>query len=144
MTIKIVNHSKHSLPDYNTALSAGMDLRTDIIEPDVLKSLYRALIPTGLFIESREGCEAQIRSRSSLDFKKGVSVLNTPGTIDADYHEAIGVIPVNLSKDDFIVIDGDRICQMNISKLETIKWEQIVELLEIGSVAGRFGHTENN
>jgi len=141
MKIKIVNKSKHKLPEYETRLSAGMDLRANIDEPINLKPLERKLIKTGLFIELPKGYEAQIRPRSGLAYKKGISILNSPGTIDADYRGEIGVILVNLSNEDFIVNDGERICQMVISKHETINWIE-VEILETTSRGeGGFGHT---
>lgn len=118
MIINIVNRSKHKLPQYATALSAGLDLRANIDEPIILKPLERKLIPTGLFIELPVGYEAQIRPRSGLAIKKGVTVLNTPGTIDADYRGEICVILINLSKEDFLIEDGERICQMVIAAHE--------------------------
>ncbi len=141
MKVKIVNKSKHNLPAYSTGFSAGMDLRANIDEPVVLKSLERRLIPTGLFIELPAGYEAQVRPRSGLAFKHGVTVLNTPGTIDADYRGEIGVILVNLSNTDFVVEDGERICQMVIAKHETVVWEQVEVLNETDRGAGGFGHT---
>jgi dUTP pyrophosphatase len=141
MKVKIVNKSKHKLPEYETKLSAGMDIRANLDEPVTLKPLERKLIKTGLFIELPEGHEAQIRPRSGLAYKKGISVLNTPGTIDADYRGEIGVILVNLSNEDFIVNDGERICQMIISKHETISWQQVDILDETDRGAGGFGHT---
>ncbi len=141
MKVKIVNKSKHPVPKYETSLSAGMDLRANIDKPVTLKSLERALIKTGLFIELPEGCEAQIRPRSGLALKKGISVLNTPGTIDADYRGEIGIILVNLSNEDFIVNDGERICQMIISKHETINWEELEVLNDSERGKGGFGHT---
>lgn len=143
MTVKIVNKSRHPLPAYSTPYSAGMDLRANLSEPVVLKSLERSLIPTGMFIELPAGFEAQIRPRSGLALKKGISVLNTPGTIDADYRGEIGVILVNISKEDFVVNDGERICQMVIAKHETIAWEQVDSLCETERGAGGFGHTGN-
>lgn len=141
MKVKIVNRSKHQLPAYSTELSAGMDLRANIDQAVTLKPLERALVKTGLFIELPEGYEAQIRPRSGLAYKNGITVLNTPGTIDADYRGEIGVILVNLSNDVFVVNDGERICQMVISKHETIKWEQVEVLEETVRGAGGFGHT---
>lgn len=141
MKIKIVNKSKHQLPKYETHLSAGMDLRANIESPVVLKPLERALIKTGLFIELPEGYEAQIRPRSGLAYKHGISVLNTPGTIDADYRGEIGVILVNLSNSDFTVNDGERICQMIIAKHETAELEQVEILSETDRGSGGFGHT---
>ncbi|MEI6596169.1 MAG: dUTP diphosphatase [Bacteroidota bacterium] len=141
MKIKIVNHSNHSLPEYATPLSAGMDLRANIAEPIVLKSLERKLIPTGLFIELPEGYEAQIRPRSGLAIKKGITVLNSPGTIDADYRGEICIILVNLSSENFVITDGERICQMIIAKHTQAKWIEVDELNETDRGAGGFGHT---
>jgi len=139
--VKIVSKSKHALPAYSTVKSAGMDLRANLNQPVVLKTLERALIPTGLFIELPDGFEAQIRPRSGLAFKKGITVLNTPGTIDADYRGEIGVILINLSNEEFVVNDGERICQMVIAKHETINWEQVEILTETDRGEGGFGHT---
>jgi len=141
MKIKIVNKSKHELPKYETYLSAGMDLRANIDKPVTLKPLDRALIKTGLFIELPEGYEAQIRPRSGLAYKKGITVLNTPGTIDADYRGEIGVILVNLSNQDFVVNDGERICQMIIAKHEKAEFIEVDILNETDRGAGGFGHT---
>ena len=141
MTVKIVNKSKHPLPQYETRLSAGTDLRANINEPVTLKPLERSLIKTGLFIELPEGYEAQIRPRSGLAYKHGISVLNTPGTIDADYRGEIGIILVNLSNENFTINDGERICQMIISKHETVKWEEVEILEQTERGAGGFGHT---
>jgi dUTP pyrophosphatase len=143
MKVKIVNKSKHACPEYSTKYSAGMDLRANLSTPVLLKPLQRALIPTGLFIELPEGYEAQIRPRSGMALKKGISVLNTPGTIDADYRGEIGVILVNLSSDDFEVTDGERICQMVIARHETISWELTDSLEQTSRGAGGFGHTGN-
>ena len=141
MKVKIVNKSKNKLPAYETKLSAGMDLRANLDEPVTLKPLERKLIKTGLFIELPEGHEAQIRPRSGLALKKGITVLNTPGTIDADYRGEIGVILINLSNEDFIVNNGERICQMIISKHETILWQEVDILEDSERGAGGFGHT---
>jgi dUTP pyrophosphatase len=141
MKVKIVNKSKHPNPSYSTNLSAGMDIRANLENPIVLKPLERALIPTGLYIELPKGYEAQIRPRSGLALKKGITVLNTPGTIDADYRGEIGVILINLSNEDFVVNDGERICQMIISRHETIQWENVEILEETERGAGGFGHT---
>lgn len=141
MKVKIVNQSKHPNPAYATAFSAGMDLRANLNEPVLLKPLERKLISTGIFIELPQGYEAQIRPRSGLALKKGISIVNTPGTIDADYRGEIGVILVNLSAEDFIVEDGERICQMVIAKHETIEWESVEQLEESDRGAGGFGHT---
>ncbi len=141
MTIKIVNKSKHQLPQYATELSAGMDLRANIEQSIVLKPLERKLIPTGLFIELPEGYEAQIRPRSGLALKKGITVLNSPGTVDADYRGEIGVILINLSNEDFEIADGERICQMVIAKHEHISWQEVEILSETERGEGGFGHT---
>ena len=141
MKIRIVNKSKHKLPEYQTDSSAGMDLRANIDETIVLKSLERVLIPTGLYIELPQGYEAQIRPRSGLAIKYGIGVLNSPGTIDADYRGEIGIILVNLSKEDFEIKDGERICQMIIAKHETANWEEVEVLNETERGAGGFGHT---
>lgn len=139
--VKIVNKSKHSNPEYCTPLSAGMDIRANIDKPIVLKSLERVLVPTGLFIELPEGYEAQIRPRSGLALEKGITVLNTPGTIDADYRGEIGVILVNLSNEEFVINDGERICQMVISKHETVHWQNVEILQQTIRGEGGFGHT---
>jgi len=141
MEVKIVNRSDNPLPDYSTTNSAGMDLRANLDQAVSLKPLERKLIPTGLYIELPKGFEAQIRPRSGLALKKGISVLNTPGTIDADYRGEIGIILVNLSAEEFIVENGERICQMVINKVEAITWKQVVSLDESERGAGGFGHT---
>ncbi len=141
MKVKIVNSSGHPLPGYSTTLSAGMDLRAHLEKPVILKPLERKLIPTGLFIELPDGYEAQIRPRSGLALKKGISVLNTPGTIDADYRGEIGIILVNLSGKDFVVNNGERICQMVINKIEVIEWLEVGTLETSERGAGGFGHT---
>ena len=141
MKVKIVNSSGNPLPDYSTSSSAGMDLRANLEQEVTLKPLERKLIPTGLFMELPEGFEAQIRPRSGLALKKGISVLNTPGTIDADYRGEIGIILVNLSDEAFVVEHGERICQMVINKVETIQWNQVESLDESERGEGGFGHT---
>ena len=141
MKIQIINKSKHALPQYATALSAGMDLRANIDTPIVLKPLQRKLVPTGLYIALPEGFEAQIRPRSGLALKKGITLLNTPGTIDADYRGEIGVIVVNLSEEDFIIEDGERIAQMVIARYEKAEWEEVEVLGETERGDGGFGHT---
>ncbi len=141
MKINIVSNSKHPLPSYETALSAGMDLRANIDEPILLKPMDRILVPTGLFIELPEGFEAQIRPRSGLAIKKGISLLNTPGTIDADYRGEIKIIMINLSREDFLIEDGERIAQMIISRHENAEWSQVDELNETSRGAGGFGHS---
>jgi dUTP pyrophosphatase len=141
MKIRIVNHSHHPLPAYETAYSAGMDLRAFLQKPLVLKPLERALVPTGLFIELPPGNEAQVRPRSGLAIKKGISVLNTPGTIDSDYRGEVKVILINLSAENVEIADGDRIAQMIISKHEKADWEQVDKLAESERGSGGFGHT---
>jgi dUTP pyrophosphatase len=141
MKIKIVNTSRHPLPSYETSASAGLDLRASMQEPYVLKPLQRALIPTGLFIELPLGYEAQIRPRSGLAIKKGITLLNSPGTIDADYRGEIRIILANISTDDFIINDGDRIAQMIIARHEKAEWIEVEELVESERGAGGFGST---
>lgn len=141
MNIQIINKSKHELPAYATELSAGMDIRANISEPIVLKPLARCLVPTGLYIALPEGYEAQIRPRSGLAIKKGVTVLNSPGTIDADYRGEICIILVNLSADEFVIEDGERVAQMIIARHEQAQWEQVDVLDETERGAGGFGHT---
>lgn len=141
MKVKIVNQSKHALPEYATEHSAGMDLRANISEPIELKPLERKLIPTGLYIELPVGYEAQIRPRSGLAIKKGITVLNSPGTIDADYRGEIRVIIINLSSEPFVVNDGERICQMIIAKHEQADWIEVEELVQTERGEGGFGHT---
>jgi len=141
MNIKIVNKSNNPLPGYSTDHSAGMDLRAFIENPIVLKPLERVLVPTGLYIEIPVGYEAQIRPRSGLALKKGITVLNTPGTIDADYRGEIGVILINLSNQEVIIETGERICQMIISKHEHVELTGVNELSETNRGAGGFGST---
>jgi len=141
MKVKIVNKSKHNLPHYATNQSAGMDLRANLMETIVLKTLERTLVKTGLFIELPIGYEAQVRPRSGLSFKKGITVLNSPGTIDADYRGEIGVILVNLSSEEFVIKDGERVAQMIITKHEKAIWEEVIELVETERGAGGFGST---
>ena len=141
MKIKIINQSKHSLPEYKTNLSAGMDLTANISDPITLESLERVLIPTGLYLELPEGVEAQVRPRSGLALKNGITVLNSPGTIDADYRGEIGVILVNLSKDAFVINDGERIAQLVIAKHETAVWNVVETLSETDRGEGGFGST---
>jgi len=144
MQIRIINKSNNQLPAYSTGMSAGMDLRAYLYEPVVLKPLERKLIPTGLFVEIPKGYEAQIRPRSGLALKKGITVLNTPGTIDADYRGEIGIILINLSQEDFVVENGERICQMVIAAHETVEWNLVEVLEETDRGAGGFGHTGKN
>ena len=141
MKIRIVNHSKHPLPAYETVASAGMDLRANLDHEVLLKPLERSLVPTGLFIEIPIGYEAQIRPRSGLAAKKGITLLNTPGTIDADYRGEIKVILVNLSNEDFVVRDGERIAQMIIAAHQQAEWVEVEELEATQRGAGGFGHT---
>ncbi len=141
MKIKIINKSKHELPSYATQAAAGMDLRANIDEPIILKSLERTLVATGLFVEIPVGYEAQIRPRSGLAFKNGVTVLNSPGTIDADYRGEVKVILVNLSNQDFIINDGERVAQMVIAKHEQAEWIAVEQLEETTRGEGGFGST---
>lgn len=141
MKVKVINRSKHPLPEYKTKHSAGMDIRANIEEPIVLKPLERKLIPTGLFIELPEGYEAQIRPRSGLALNEGLGLLNSPGTIDADYRGEIGVIAVNLSNNVIQIEDGERICQMVIQKVEQAEWIETEILEDTERGAGGFGHT---
>lgn len=141
MEIKIINKSNHPLPHYETAHAAGMDLRASITEEITLKPLQRLLISTGLFIEIPIGFEAQIRPRSGLAYKHGISIVNAPGTIDADYRGEIKVLLVNLSDTDFVINNGDRIAQMVIAKHETITWQTVVALGETDRGEGGYGHT---
>lgn len=144
MIVKIVNKSNNPLPEYSTAHSAGMDLRANLTEPIVLKPLDRVLVPTGLFIELPVGFEAQIRPRSGLALKKGITVLNSPGTIDADYRGEVGIILINLSNEEFVIQHGERICQMVIARHEHIGWKAVEVLDETDRGAGGFGHTGKN
>jgi len=141
MNIKIINNSTHPLPAYETAHAAGMDLRAFTPEQITIKPLQRLLVPTGLHIELPIGYEAQIRPRSGLAFKHGIGIVNSPGTIDADYRGEIKVLLVNLSDTDFVINDGDRIAQMVIAKHETISWENVEELSDTARGAGGYGHT---
>ncbi len=141
MKINIINKSRHVLPEYATNASAGVDLRANLDEPIVLKSLERTLVPTGLFLEIPVGFEAQIRPRSGLAFKNGVTVLNSPGTIDADYRGEVKIILVNLSKEDFVINDGERVAQMVIARHEQAEWVQVEQLMETNRGAGGFGST---
>jgi dUTP pyrophosphatase len=141
MKIRIVNHSRHPLPAYETVASAGMDLRAFLNKPIRLKSLERALIPTGLFIELPSGFEAQVRPRSGIAVKKGITVLNTPGTIDSDYRGEVRVILINLSQDEVLIEDGERIAQMVITDHKTAEWVEVDELQSTQRGSGGFGHT---
>ena len=141
MRVKIINKSNNQLPAYETASSAGMDLRAFVDSDVVLKPFERQLIPTGLFIELPDGYEAQIRPRSGLAIKSGITVLNSPGTIDADYRGEIKVILINLSNEDFTIKSGERICQMVIAKHEKAEFVEVNEISETERGAGGFGHT---
>ena len=141
MKIKIINKSHHPMPAYATPQSAGMDIRANLTEPVELKPFERKLIPTGLYIALPEGYEAQLRPRSGLALKHGLTLLNTPGTIDADYRGEIGVILVNLSTEPFTIADGERICQMVVARYDRVAWQQVETLDETERGAGGFGHT---
>ena len=141
MKVKIVNNSRHALPEYQTPLSAGLDIRANLDESVTLRPLERAMIPTGLFVELPEGCEMQIRPRSGLAAKHGITVLNSPGTIDADYRGEIKVILVNLSNEPFTIESGERIAQMIVARYEQIEWEAAEELSSTERGAGGFGST---
>lgn len=141
MIIRVINKSKNNLPAYETAHAAGMDLRADVETTVVLKPMERKLIPTGLYIELPEGFEAQIRPRSGLAFKHGIGIVNSPGTIDADYRGEIKVLLINFSVDDFEINTGDRIAQMVVAKHERVNWEQVEVLNETQRGEGGYGHT---
>ena len=141
MKVQVINKSKHSLPQYATSLSAGMDLRANLDAPIVLKPLQRCLVPTGIYMALPEGYEAQVRPRSGLAIKKGIGVLNSPGTIDADYRGEVCVILVNLSSEDFVIEDGERIAQMVIARYEQTEWLEVDVLDETERGEGGFGHT---
>ena len=141
MTIKIINKSNHDLPNYETIASAGMDLRANLSEARILKPLERSIVGTGLFIELPIGYEAQVRPRSGLAAKKGITVLNAPGTIDADYRGEIGVILVNLSNEEFVIENGERIAQLVIAKHERADWIEVTKLTETSRGEGGFGST---
>ena len=141
MNVQIINKSKHPLPSYATVASAGMDLRANLDSPITLKPLQRTLVPTGLYMALPVGYEAQVRPRSGLALKKGITVLNTPGTIDADYRGQVGVILVNLSSEEFVIEDGERIAQMVIARHEQVEWQPVEVLEETERGAGGFGHS---
>jgi dUTP pyrophosphatase len=143
MKVRIINRSPYSLPEYATQYSAGMDLRANTIAPLKLQPLERALVPTGLFIELPEGYEAQIRPRSGLAIRHGISIVNTPGTIDADYRGEIAVIVINLSATEFTILPGDRIAQMIVSRFERVEWEATESLTNSDRGVGGFGSTGN-
>lgn len=144
MNIKIINKSNHDLPNYETIASAGMDLRANLSESRILKPLERSIVGTGLFIELPIGYEAQVRPRSGLAAKKGITVLNAPGTIDADYRGEIGVILINLSNEDFEIVNGERIAQLVIAKHERATWLSVETLSETARGEGGFGSTGNS
>jgi dUTP pyrophosphatase len=144
MKVKVINRSSHQLPEYESAHAAGLDLRANLDSSVVLEPMKRALIPTGLFIELPAGHEAQIRPRSGLAYKHGVTVLNTPGTIDADYRGEVKVLLVNLSDQPFTIQNGERIAQMVVARHETVEWAESGELNETERGAGGFGHTGSN
>ncbi|MBQ2787780.1 MAG: dUTP diphosphatase [Bacteroidaceae bacterium] len=141
MKVEIINRSKHPMPEYATLLSAGMDLRANLDEPMVLAPMQRALVPTGLYMALPCGYEAQVRPRSGLAIKKGVTVLNSPGTIDADYRGEVCVILINLSDTPFTITDGERIAQMVIARHETVEWQSVESLSDTERGEGGFGHT---
>jgi dUTP pyrophosphatase len=141
MNVQIINKSKHPLPEYATKLSAGMDVRANLSEPKTLLPMERALIPTGLFMAIPEGYEAQVRPRSGLAIKKGITVLNSPGTIDADYRGELCIILVNLSTEPFVIEDGERIAQIIFARCEQAEWQQVDVLEDTERGAGGFGHT---
>lgn len=141
MKVQIINKSKHPLPKYATPLSAGMDVRANLDEPLVLKPLQRCMVPTGLYMAIPAGYEVQVRPRSGLAIKKGITVLNSPGTIDADYRGEVCVILVNLSSEEFVIEDGERIAQMVIARHEQAEWVEVENLDETQRGAGGFGHT---
>lgn len=141
MIVKVINRSSNALPQYATSYAAGLDVRADNAEPIVLKPLARAMVPTGLYLEIPAGYEVQVRPRSGLAAKKGITVLNAPGTIDADYRGEVCVILVNLSSEDFVVERGERIAQLVLAKHEVIEWEEVSELGDSERGAGGFGST---
>jgi len=141
MDIQIINKSKHPLPQYATSLSAGMDVRANLLEPIRLAPMQRCLVPTGLFLALPAGFEAQIRPRSGLAIKKGITVLNSPGTIDADYRGEICIVLINLSTEPFVIEDGERIAQMVIAGHEQVQWQQVEILNDTERGSGGFGHT---
>lgn len=141
MEIQVINKSRHPLPEYATLMSAGMDLRAHLDEPILLKPMERCLVPTGLYIALPPGTEAQIRPRSGLALKKGITVLNAPGTIDADYRGEIGVILINLSQEPFEIQDGERIAQMVVARYEQLTWKEVDSLDDTERGAGGFGHS---
>lgn len=141
MEIQVINKSHHPLPEYATLQSAGMDIRANLDEPIVLQPMQRCLVPTGLYIALPAGTEAQIRPRSGLALKKGITVLNSPGTIDADYRGEVGIILINLSQEPFVIQDGERIAQMVIARYEQARWKPVDSLEETERGEGGFGHS---
>lgn len=141
MKVNIINHSKHALPSYETIASAGLDVRANLASPIELKPFERTLVKTGLFMEIPVGFECQVRPRSGLALKKGITVLNSPGTIDADYRGEVGVILVNLSQETFVIEDGERIAQLVFAKVEQAQWNEVSQLTETERGAGGFGST---
>lgn len=141
MKVQVINRSHHALPEYATPLSAGLDLRANLTEPITLQPLERRLVPTGLYIALPAGYEAQVRPRSGLALKKGITVLNTPGTVDADYRGEIGVILINLSQEPFVIEDGERIAQMVVAQHSQVEWDPCEELSSTERGAGGFGHS---
>ncbi|CAI8394771.1 MAG: Deoxyuridine 5'-triphosphate nucleotidohydrolase [Flavobacteriaceae bacterium] len=144
MTVKIINKSNHTLPSYETIASAGMDIRAYITQPVIIKPMQRAIIKTGLYLELPIGTEAQVRPRSGLAAKKGITVLNSPGTIDADYRGEVGVILINLSSEDFVVENGARIAQLVLAKHDRAQWQQVDQLSSTDRGEGGFGSTGVN
>lgn len=141
MLLPVINQSRHALPEYQTAHAAGLDVRANLTEPVTLKPLQRALVPTGLFVEIPVGYEMQVRPRSGLAYKHGIGIVNSPGTIDADYRGEIKVLLVNLSDQDFVVQDGERIAQLVVARHETVQWQPVSTLSETSRGAGSYGST---
>ncbi len=144
MKIRVINKSKHPLPNHETSYAAAIDIRADLDQPIKLKPMQRALIPTGLYVALPQGYEAQIRPRSGLALKHGISIVNAPGTIDADYRGEWGILLINLGAEDFVVNDGDRIAQAVIAKHETVQWQEVEDLDETDRKGGGFGSTGSN
>ena len=142
--VKIINKSHHQLPSYETLGSSGMDVRAFLSQPITLQPLERALVPTGLYVQIPQGYECQIRPRSGLAIKRGITILNTPGTVDSDYRGEVGIIVINLSNEPFVINDGERICQMVIAPYQRIEWMQVDQLDETTRGDGGFGHTGTN
>lgn len=144
LKVKIINRSHHQLPSYATPGSAGMDIRAFVKHPIVLQPLERVLVPTGIYLELPVGYECQIRPRSGLALKHGITIANTPGTVDSDYRGEVGIILINLSKEPFVINDGERICQMVISRYQRVEWEEVETLDSTERGAGGFGHSGTN